>query len=226
MGINTWAEGDRPREKLLNQGASYLSDAELVAILLGSGSSKLSALDLAKGIMARFDNNLHELQKSDHNQLIAFNGVGPAKAVMIRAALEIGRRLKQSKAKHKAPIKCSADAYAILEPILAHKAHEEFWVLFLNNRNCLIQPLLLSKGGLTGTVVDKREVFRWALDLKSTNLILAHNHPSGSLEASLADKQLTNSLVEAGKVMDITILDHLIVSENGFLSFSDEALIP
>lgn len=225
LAIKAWAEDDRPREKLREKGAASLSDAELLAIILGSGHGSESALDLAMKMLRQFHSNLQEFQKADYHQLITFKGVGPAKAVFILAALEISRRLKYSRALERKLIKCSTDAFSYFEPMLAHKTHEEFWVLYLNNRNAVIHSVLLSKGGLTGTIVDSREVFRKALELKSTNLILAHNHPSGSNAPSQADKELTKKLVDAGRLLDINVLDHLIVSENGYLSFSDEGMI-
>lgn len=225
LAIKAWAEDDRPREKMLNKGSSSLSNAELLAIVLGSGSRESSALDLAKTILNHFQQNLLEMEKADQKTLEKFKGVGRVKAINIQAVMELARRIRRSEALVKSQIKSSKEAYAHLEPIIAHKAHEEFWVLYLNNHNRLLEAKCISKGGLTGTLADSREVFRWALDLKSTAMILAHNHPSGGLDPSQADKQLTRKMVESGQVMDIAVLDHLIITDAGYFSFSDEGLM-
>ncbi len=225
MAIKAWAEDDRPREKLINKGSAQLSDAELLAIFIGSGSIKDTALDLAKKILQSCDNNLMELQRFTASDLMAFSGVGLAKTAHILAAIELGRRMRSAKAKVKAQVKSSQDAFQHLEPILAHKDYEEFWVLYLNNHNRLLALKQISKGGLTGTLADIRTVFKIALELKSTALILAHNHPSGSLNPSSADQQLTRKMSESGQLIDIAVLDHLIVTEGGYFSFSDEGMI-
>lgn len=223
--IKNWAHDDRPREKLLNKGRTSLSDAELLAILIGSGSRNESAVDLCKKILARSEFSLNELGKLSVNQLMEFKGIGEAKAVTIVAALELGRRRRTEEALEKKKISSSNSVFELMQPIIGDLPHEEFWVIYLNNSNKVIDRFQLSKGGITGTLVDVRLALKKALELGATSIILAHNHPSGALSPSSADKQLTQKLKTAGESLDIKILDHLIVTEKSYFSFADEGLL-
>jgi len=225
FSIKHWSEDDRPREKLLHKGRAALSDAELVAILIGSGSRNESAVELCKRILASVDNNLNELGKLSIPQLMAFKGIGEAKAISIAAAMELGRRRRGEEALEKKKISSSASVFEMMQPIVGELAHEEFWIIFLNNSNKVLQKQQLSKGGITGTLVDVRLVLRTALEVGATGLILVHNHPSGTLKPSEADKQLTKKLKTASESLDIKVLDHVIVTENAYFSFADESLL-
>jgi DNA repair protein RadC len=226
LSIKQLAVEDRPREKLLQKGISSLSDAELIAILLGSGSSKESAVELARKIMAGFKNNLNELGKADIDYLRnTFYGVGEAKAITIVAAMELGRR-RQSHEFYEMPvIKSSSDIYRLLRPALGDLSHEEFWVVMLNRANKVMSRYNVSKGGMTGTVIDVRMILKKALDCKASSMILGHNHPSGNLLPSDSDIKITLKLKEAGLIMDIPVLDHIIVTANGYYSFADEGVL-
>lgn len=221
-GIKTWSEDDQPREKMRLKGAASLSDAELLAILLGSGSAKESALILARRILESVNNNLIELSRLTLEDLQNFKGVGLAKAVSVRSALEIGRRRELAGALDRKVIRSSSDAHALFKPILADLNHEEFWVLYLNNRNQVLGQRRISKGGLSGTTADPRQVFRIALQLHATGIILAHNHPSGNLNPSNADDQLTRNMSAGGEALIIRVLDHIVISSEGYFSYSDE----
>jgi len=225
FSIKNWSEHDQPREKLLNKGKAALSDAELVAILIGSGNKEESAVDLCKRILARVDNNLSELGKLSIQQLMDFKGIGEAKAITIAAALELGRRRRGEEALEKKKITSSQSVFELMQPIIGELQHEEFWIIYLNNSNKVILKSQLSKGGITGTLVDVRLVLKQALEVGATGLILAHNHPSGTLKPSEADKQLTKKLKVAAESLDIKVLDHLIVTEKAYLSFADENLM-
>lgn len=225
FSIKHWSEDDRPREKLLNKGRAALSDAELVAILIGSGSRDESAVELCKRILSSVDNNLSELGKLSIPQLMAFKGIGEAKAISIAAALELGRRRRGEEALERQKITSSKSVYEVMQPIIGELKHEEFWILYLNNSNKIIQKFQLSKGGITGTLVDVRLVLGKALELNATGLILVHNHPSGTLKPSEADKQITKKLKTAAESMDIKVLDHVIVTEKAYFSFADEVLL-
>lgn len=225
FSIKTWADDDKPREKLIRRGRAVLSDAELLAILIGSGSREDSALSLARKILRSTDDNLGQLGKITVSQLMKFKGIGEAKAVTIAAALELGRRRREGSREQLPSITGSADAFAVLEPVLSELEHEEFWILYLNNANKVIHKSQLSKGGITGTLVDIRLVLRKALDLGAVGIILAHNHPSGTLKPSEADKAITKKLKRAAELLDIRVLDHLIVTERAFFSFADQHLI-
>ena len=225
FSIKHWSEDDRPREKLLNKGRAALSDAELVAILIGSGSRDESAVELCKRILSSVDNNLSELGKLSIPQLMAFKGIGEAKAISIAAALELGRRRRGEEALERQKITSSKSVYEVMQPIIGELKHEEFWILYLNNSNKIIQKFQLSKGGITGTLVDIRLVLGKALELNATGLILVHNHPSGTLKPSEADKQITKKLKTAAESMDIKVLDHVIVTEKAYFSFADEVLL-
>ena len=222
--INQWAEDDRPREKFLLKGKSTLSDSELLAILIGSGSRNESAVQLCQHILASSENNLNTLGKMSISQLMQFKGIGEAKAISIAAALELGRRRRAEDAIELKKITSSKAVFDIMQPIIGELPHEEFWVLYLNNSNKVIYKAQLSKGGITGTVVDIRIIFKMAFEQNATGLILSHNHPSGKLMASEADLKITKRIKEAGQTLEIQVLDHLIITENGYLSFQDEGI--
>lgn len=222
FSIKNWSEDDQPREKLLYKGKNALSDAELIAILIGSGSRNESAVDLCKRILQQNNNQLHQLQKQSIQQLMQFKGIGEAKAITIVAALELAKRLQLSETKELTKIGSSADVCKLMQPIIGDLPHEEFWVLLLNNSNKVIYKMQLSKGGLTQTVVDIRMLFKTALEHLATALILVHNHPSGQLVASGADKDITQKIKLAGNSLDIKLLDHLIITQTGYFSFADE----
>ena len=223
--IRHWSEDDRPREKLLLKGKAALSDAELIAILIGSGSRNESAVDLSKRILKSFDNNLNALGKSTIEQLLQFKGIGEAKAIAIQAAMELGRRRRTEEAVDLLKINSSQSVFEIMQPLLGELAHEEFWIIYLNNANKIISKFQLSKGGITGTLVDVRLVFKTALSLGAVGIILTHNHPSGTLKPSESDKQITQKLKIAGEQLDIKVLDHLIITETNYFSFSDEGIL-
>lgn len=222
--ITNWSEDDKPREKLMLKGKSVLSDAELVAILIGSGSRNESAVDLSKKILASVDNNLNALGKLSISQLMVFRGIGEAKAISIIAALELGRRRRGEDAVELKKITSSKVIFEIMQPIIGELPHEEFWIIYMNNSNKVISKSQLSKGGITGTLVDVRIVFKTALEMGATALILCHNHPSGTLIPSDADKQITRKLKLAGDSLEIKVLDHLIVTESSYYSFADEGI--
>jgi len=222
FSIKNWSDDDKPREKLVQKGRSVLSDAELIAILIGSGSRSESAVELSKRILASVNNNLNELGKLSPNQLMQFKGIGEAKAVTIAAALEMGRRRRGEEALKITKIGSSRDAFELLRPIIGELQHEEFWILYLNNSNKVLQSAQLSKGGLTGTLVDVRIVMKEALQLGAVALVLAHNHPSGTLKPSNADLEVTQKLKSASEALDIKVLDHLIITQRDYYSFADE----
>lgn len=225
FSIKNWSQDDQPREKLREKGKGVLSDAELVAILIGSGSREESAVALCKRVLDSVDNNLTELGKLSVAQFMEFKGIGEAKAITIVAAMELGRRRRGEIALKKIKISSSASVYELMQPIIGELPHEEFWIIYLNNSNKIIQKIQLSKGGITGTLVDVRIALKMALELGATSIILAHNHPSGTLIPSEADKQLTNKLSIAGKSLDIKVLDHLIITEKAYFSFADEGIL-
>jgi DNA repair protein RadC len=222
--ITHWSEDDKPREKLMLKGKSALSDAELIAILIGSGSRSESAVELSKRILKSVNNNLNALGKLSISQLIDFKGIGEAKAISIIAALELGRRRRTEDAVELIKITSSKMIFEIMQPIIGELAHEEFWIVYLNNSNKIISKSQLSKGGITGTLVDVRLVFKTALEMGATALILCHNHPSGTLIPSDADKHITKKLKIAGDSLEIKVLDHLIVTEANYFSFVDEGI--
>ncbi len=224
FSIKNWSQDDQPREKLLYKGKAALSDAELVAILIGSGNRDESAVALCKRILASVDNNLNELGKLTIKQLTEFKGIGEAKAITIAAALELGRRRRGELALEKKKITSSNSVFELMQPVIGDLQHEEFWVIYLNNSNKVIQKNQLSKGGITGTLVDVRLVIKSSLEVGATGLILAHNHPSGALKPSEADKHITSKLKIAAESLDIKVLDHLIITENAYFSFADEGL--
>lgn len=225
ISIKSWAEEDRPREKLLLKGRQSLSDVELLAIILGSGSRKETAISLAQRILLSINYNLNDLSRHPLKSLMKFHGVGTAKAISIAACFELGRRLQLSSITTRPKIKSSTDAYAILAPMLVDLDHEEFWILLLNRSNKVLAKEMISIGGVSGTVVDAKIIFKKALDILASSVILCHNHPSGNLTPSQADREVTKKLKKAGENLDISVLDHLIVSQNGFYSFADEGII-
>ncbi|HRZ32013.1 MAG TPA: DNA repair protein RadC, partial [Flavobacterium sp.] len=220
FSIKYWAEDDKPREKLMLKGKSTLSDAELLAILIGSGSRNESAVELSKKILASVQNNLNSLGKMSIQQLTKFKGIGKAKAISIIAAGELGKRRKEEGVQELIKITSSRIVYEIMQPIIGELPHEEFWVLYLNNANKIIYKAQLSKGGITGTVVDVRLLLKTALEHNALSFVLTHNHPSGKLIASEADIQITQKLKLAAKQLDMSVIDHIIVTENGYFSFA------
>jgi len=225
FSIKHWSNEDKPREKLVLKGKEILSDAELIAILIGSGSRDESAVKLSKRILASVGNNLSALSKLSVQQLMQFKGIGEAKAVSIVAALEFGRRRGGEEAKKITKITSSKNCFDLLQPILGELPHEEFWVLYLNNANTVLHKSQLSKGGITGTLVDVRLVLKVALEHGAVGLILAHNHPSGTLKPSVSDQTITDKLKIAAQALDIKVLDHIIVTQKDYFSFADEGLI-
>jgi len=224
-GIKFWAEDDRPREKLLLKGKTALSDAELLAILIGSGTRKKCAVTLAKEILSEFQNNLTLFSKVQISELLKFNGIGEAKAISILAALEIGRRRQGAEQQKQIKVSNSNSVYQHLKPFLSDLFHEEFYAIYLNNANDIIKTKQISIGGMTGTVADGKIIFRHALECKATAIILSHNHPSGKCTPSQTDISLTKSIREFGKCIDLKLLDHLIFTDNGYFSFADEGLL-
>ncbi len=225
FSIKHWSDDDKPREKLVQKGKSVLSDAELIAILIGSGSRNESAVELSKRILASANNSLNELGKLSHKQLMQFKGIGEAKAISIAAALEIGRRRRGEEAQKVTKIISSQNVFELLQPTMGELAHEEFWIVYLNNANSVMHTAQLSKGGITGTLVDVRLVMKQALELGAVALILAHNHPSGTLKPSEADKQITRKLKGAAEALDLKVLDHLIITQKRYFSFADESML-
>lgn len=225
FSIKHWSDDDKPREKLVQKGRSVLSDAELIAILIGSGSRSESAVELSKRILASVNNNLNELGRLSIKQLMQFKGIGEAKAVTITAALEIGRRRRGEEGVQISKIGSSKDAFEILQPIMGELEHEEFWILYLNNSNKVLHRAQLSKGGITGTLVDVRIVMKQSLELGAVAILLAHNHPSGNLKPSQADKNITQKIKTASESLDIKVLDHLIITQNDYFSFADNQIL-
>ena len=225
ISIKSLSENDRPREKFVNKGRTALSDSELIAILIGSGSRKETAVQRAQRILASCSNNLDALGRITIEDVKKFKGIGEAKAITIAAALELGRRRKESVETHKVKITSSADAFNILSQHLIDLPHEEFWTIFLDRANQVLKIQKLTSGGISGTVVDQRFIFKMAMDHFSSSIILAHNHPSGNLKPSQQDVHLTNKLRDAGKLLDITVHDHLILAGKSYFSFADEGMI-
>ena len=223
--IKSWAREDRPREKLLLKGLRSLSIAELLSIIIGSGTKKVTAVELAKNILKRYNNDISALKKAEVPDLLQFKGIGEAKAISIVACLEISRRCAKANVQTVIKIGSSQDAYAILAPQLKDLQLEEFWVLLLNRNNRVIAEKLVSQGGVSGTVVDPKIIFKLALDHLASAIILCHNHPSGNLQPSQQDIDITRKIVTAGVAIEIKVLDHLIVAQEGYFSFADEGLI-
>ncbi|WP_179354540.1 RadC family protein [Winogradskyella vidalii] len=225
FSIKNWSQDDQPREKLRDKGKASLTDAELIAILIGSGNRDESAVALCKRIFASVNNNLNALGKLSISQLMEFKGIGEAKAITITAALELGRRRRLEEVLQLDKITSSRSVFEVMHPIIGDLPHEEFWILYLNNSNKVIKKNQLSKGGITGTLVDVRLVLKKALEVGAVALILCHNHPSGTLKPSQSDKNLTNKLKVAAQSLDISVLDHLIITEQTYFSFADESIL-
>lgn len=223
--IKFWAEDDRPREKMKIKGRAVLSDAELLAIIIGSGNRHLSAVELSRQILASVDNNLSKLSKLSIADLNKFNGIGEAKAISIMAMLEIARRKGGEEQQRITKISSSKHVFDLLKSKFMDLSHEEFYVVFVDRANQVIRTEQISKGGLSGTVADGKIIFQKALESKCSALILAHNHPSGQLKPSEADIKLTKSLINFGKYIDLQVLDHLIFSDNSYFSFADEGIL-
>ncbi len=225
--IRQWSEDDRPREKMMLKGKGQLSRAELIAILIGSGNQEESAVALSKRILISVDNNLAELSRLSVNDLCKFKGIGPAKAISIVAAMELGRRRRADDVIFdKTKITSSQDAFNLLYADLTDKYHEEFWILLLDRANKVIRKVNISEGGIAGTVADPKKIFTLALEQHSSAIILAHNHPSNNLVPSPNDTELTKKIVSGGKHLDISILDHLIIGNDRYYSFADEGIMP
>lgn len=225
VSIKNWAVEDRPREKMLSKGIRSLSEAELIAILIGSGNSNESAVELSRRILASLNNNLNELAKKTVDDLKKFNGIGEAKAINIIAALELGRRRKNAGQEERIQISTSGDVAKIFQPLLGDLPHEEFWILLLNRSSKVIDKQMISQGGLAGTVIDVKLIMKTAIEKLASSIILCHNHPSGNLQASEADQNITKKIQEAGKWMDLPVLDHIIIGNEKYYSFADEGLI-
>jgi len=225
LGIKAWAEADRPREKLLLQGRRQLTDAELIAILIGSGNKSETAVDLSKRILKSCGHDLHKLAQLGIKELSKFKGIGEAKAIAIIAALELGRRRKDTELVNVQKVSSSVDVHRVIKADLADLPHEEFWVILLNRANVVVGKYFLSKGGQAGTVVDPKMVFKIALEHGAASVVLVHNHPSGSLKPSNADVSITKKMMELGKMMEIAVHDHLIIYNDTFLSLADEGYV-
>jgi len=223
--IKDWAEDDRPREKLRDKGSSALSHAELIAILIGSGTKKKTAVDVAKEILDSVENDFYRLCQKSIKDLQKYNGIGEAKAITIYAALELGRRIKKEIKYDKTQIKSSQDVHQLMESDLLYRTTEEFWIIHLNKANFVKRKEKISAGGMSGTVADPKVIFKSALAEGSAGLILVHNHPSGNKNPSEADKQLTQKMKQAGQFLDLPIIDHLIFTDNDYFSFRDEGIL-
>jgi len=222
ISIKKWANDDKPRDKLSTKGREYLSDVELVAILLSTGTRKKSAVDLARDILQACNNDLNVLAKLTLNDLCKFDGIGPAKAISLISAIELGGRRTKATTGKQFYIKSSNDAYAFFRPMLQDKNYEEFWILLLSRNNKIINPYKISEGGISGTVVDPKKIFKTTLENNASSIILCHNHPSGNLNPSQSDLNLPAKMSQAGNNLDIGVLDHIIVTNNGYYSFADE----
>ena len=225
LSIKNWSEKDQPREKLMTQGRQVLSDAELIAILIGSGNREESAIELCKKILNNSSNNLNELAKLSVNDLMKFKGIGEAKAISIVAALELGRRRKSEAVIDKVKLTSSKEAYEYLRPVLEDLPHEEFWILFLNRANKIIGKQLIGRGGISQTTADVKIVFKKSIDKQASAIILAHNHPSGNIKPSESDIQLTRKIKNGSELLDIQVLDHLIVGDGNYFSFNDSGMM-
>lgn len=225
LNIKSWAVEDRPREKLLLKGKGALSDAELIGILIGSGTENMSAVDVSKNILKHVGHDLNKLAKLTVKDLTRFKGIGDAKAINIISALELGRRRKDQTGEKRLTIKKSSDVYALMAPHLLDLPHEEFWVILLNRANTVITSQPVSSGGVSGTVADPKLIFKLALDNLASSMIVVHNHPSGNINPSEADIRLTKKLKEAGKLVEVPLLDHIIFAEDNYYSFADQGML-
>lgn len=225
LSITQWALEDRPREKMMEKGGSALSDAELLAILIGSGNTEESAVELMRRLLSSCDNNLNSLAKWEISDYSRFKGMGPAKSITIMAALELGKRRKLQEAKEKFQVSCSKDIYNLFQPLMCDLDREEFWVLLLNQATKLIDRVRISTGGIDGTYADVRTILREALLQRATQIAVVHNHPSGNAHPSQQDKTLTGHIRNAADTMNIRLIDHVIVCEDKFYSFADEGML-
>jgi DNA repair protein RadC len=225
LTIKQWAEDDRPREKLVIKGRHSLSDAELLAIMIGSGTKEDSAVELARRILTAAGDSVSTLAKLSVNDLMQHKGIGLARAVTIAAAMEIGKRRSESAVMEKEKITCSRDAFEILQSVLADQPYEEFWIIILNKANRVISKQCISEGGISGTVVDPKKIYKIALDQHASSIIMGHNHPSGNIQPSEADHKITRKVKDAGGLLDISVLDHLIIGDGKYYSFADEGMI-
>jgi DNA repair protein RadC len=219
------AEDERPRERLLVQGPHALSDTELLAILIRTGTSKMNALEMGRAILRSADNDLGRLGRMSVADLMKVHGMGQAKAIAIAAALELGRRRKEDRAAERPHIIDSRSAHDLLRPMLADLPHEQFWLVVLDRGNRVTSKCMVSDGGMHGTVADPKRIFKEALDRRAAGIIIAHNHPSGQLQPSSEDITLTRKLVEGARLLDIAIQDHLIVTTSGYYSFADSGML-
>ena len=225
LNIKEWAVEDRPREKMLLKGSRFVTDAELIAILIGSGNTSETAVELSKRILTSTNNNLNDLGRKGIDFLKTFNGIGEAKAVTIIAALELGKRRKEAEVFNKNKITGSKDAADYFQPILGDLNHEEFWIMLLNRGNKIIDTFMVSQGGISGTVIDVRLILKKAINSLASSIILCHNHPSETMQASDADLKITKKIKDAAKIMDISVIDHIIIGQSRYLSFADEGIL-
>lgn len=225
LNIKEWAVEDRPREKLLSKGSRTLSDAELIAILIGSGNINETAVELARRILSSVNNNLNDLTRKGIDYLKSFNGIGEAKAISIIAALELSKRRKEADVFINNKITGSKDAAEYFKPLLEDLNHEEFWIMLLDRGNKILESFRISQGGISGTVIDVRLILKTALEKLASGIILCHNHPSGTMQASDADLKITRKITDAAKLMDISVLDHIIIGQNRYLSLADEGML-
>lgn len=225
LTIKKWAEEDRPREKLMLKGKASLSDAELIAIIIGSGTPSLSAVEVAKQILNGVNNDLNMLAKLSVKELTKFKGIGEAKAINIISAMELGRRKRNAEIPVKSKITGSSDIYQLMQPLLSDLSHEEFWVILLSRSNGVLKKQQISSGGVSGTVADPKLIFKYALEELASGIILVHNHPSGNIKPSQSDISLTQKMKKAGQVLDVAVLDHIIFTDNGYFSFADEDVL-
>ena len=223
--LKTWAVEERPREKVMANGIQYLSDSELLAILLGSGTKNMTAVELARMIFKKSGNNLHELGRQTVGDLVKIKGVGPAKAISVLAAMELGRRRAGMHHAEKIPVKSSETVFSLFYPLLGDLDHEEFWLLMLNRANRVLGRFKVSQGGLSGTVIDTRIILKKALDNLASSIIVCHNHPSGNKQPSDADVKITGKLKKAAEMLEIKLLDHVIIADKSYFSFADEGMI-
>jgi DNA repair protein RadC len=225
QALTTWAVEERPREKVMANGVQYLSDSELLAILLGSGTKHITAVGLARQILKEAGNSLQELGRKGISELVRIKGVGPVKAITILAALELGRRRAGMQHSDKIPVKSSETVYKLFHPLMGDLEHEEFWLLMLNRANRILGKFKVSQGGLSGTVIDTRIILKKALDNLASSIIVCHNHPSGNKQPSDADVKITEKLKKAAEMLEIKLLDHVIIADKSYFSFADEGLI-
>ncbi len=223
--LTTWAVEERPREKVMANGVQYLSDSELLAILLGSGTKNVTAVELARQVLKGAGNNLHNLGRQGLSELVRIKGIGPAKAITLLAALELGRRRAGMTHPEKIPIKSSETVFSIFHPLMGDLEHEEFWLLMLNRANRVLGRHKVSQGGLSGTVIDTRIILKKALDNLASSIIVCHNHPSGNKQPSDADVKITEKLKKAAEILEIKLLDHVIIADKSYFSFADEGLL-